>query len=188
MKLRNLVFALSLGFASTQAFAFGSILVSEPGADGFSINTLAFNGSSYDVTKLTFDFSTSSTTDGSYLVIDGSPFSINAPSGGTATFFGSGAHFGFTFTNFNTFDVFSFSWDPDSAINSGYGATSLDFVGAKVTAETSNGLVYFGTFTQVGFTPDVTAVLVPVPEPSSYAMLGLGLAMLGFTAKRRNSV
>lgn len=187
MKLRHLVFALGLTFSSTQAFAFGSILVSEPGGDGSIINTLAFNGSSYEVTKLTFDFSSTTTTDGSYIVIDGSPLNVVPPSGGSATFFGSGAIFGFTFTGFTTFQTFSFRWDPDSAINSAYGASGLDFIGGKVSAETANGLLYLGTFTKVGFTPDVTAVLVPVPEPSSYAMLALGIGMLGFAARRRNS-
>src|SRR5690606_3076488 len=118
---------LACGLA--QAAPAGSIFVTEPGADGFNINTLVFNGSSYDIQKLTFDFSSSVTEDGSNLIIDGSPWSVVSPAGGSALFFGSGAVFGFDFTNFNTFDTFSFAWDPDSAISGSYGASSLDFLG-----------------------------------------------------------
>lgn len=174
--------ALALG---AQASALASIIVTEPGVDVFNIETLAFNGSSYDITKLTFDFSGTTTTDGSYVVIDGSPMSITAPAGGTATFFGSGAVFGFNFTSFNTFDTFQFHWDPDSAINGSYGATGLDFIGATVTAVTTGG-IFKGTFAKVGFTPDVAAVLSPVPEGESLALALAGLAVVGGVATRRS--
>ena len=60
-----LVAALSalLALAGAQAMAFGPIMVTEPGADGFNIETMAFNGSSYDITQLTFDFTGTTTTD-----------------------------------------------------------------------------------------------------------------------------
>lgn len=35
---------------------------------------------------------------------------------------------------------------------------------------------------------DFTNVLTPVPEPSAYAMLGIGLGILGYTARRRKLV
>ena len=185
--LSSLIVAAGLTMAgAAHAAPPGSIFVTEPGVDGFTINTLAFNGSSYDISKLTFDFSSTLTTDGSFLVMDGAPSGIIAPSGGTASFFGGGAVFGFDFTSFGTFDTFSFSWDPDSGINGSYGATSLDFIGAKVTALTSAG-TYVGTFELVGSGPDVSAALAPVPEPEGYALMVAGLMAVGAVTRRRSA-
>lgn len=180
----KLAVAVALAVGTTQALAAGSIIVSEPGGDGFNIQTGGFNGSSFDITQIVFDFSGTTTADGSYLVIDGSPTSINAPAGGSATFFGSGAVFGFNFTSFSTFETFSFSWDPDSAIDGSYGASGLDFIGGVVTAYTSGGQ-YAGTFQLVGSGPDVTALLSPVPEPLTSASLLAGLGVLGLARRRR---
>lgn len=186
-QFRNAAIAAALAIGA-QASALASIIITEPGADGFNIETLAFNGSSYDITKLTFNFSATTTSDASFVVIDGSPMSITAPAGGSATFFGSGAVFGFDFTSFNTFDSFKFGWDPDSAANSAYGATGLDFIGATVTAVTTGG-TFTGTFAKVGNTPDVAAVLspvsAPVPEAGSLALTLAGLAAVGGIAARR---
>ena len=184
-QLRNAALAAILAVSGAQAMAFGSIFVTEPGADGFNIETLAFNGSSFPISKLTFDFSGTTTTDNSVLVIDGSPLSITAPAGGTATFFGSGSVFGFNFTSFDSFDSFKFKWDPDSAISGAYGATAKDFVGGVVTAVTTNG-IYKGTFAKVIGSPDVSAVLSPVPEAESLALALAGLAVVGGVAVRRN--
>lgn len=173
--------ALAIG---AQASALASIIITEPGVDGFNIETLAFNGSSYDITQLTFDFTGTTTGDSSHIVIDGSPLSITAPAGGTAAFFGSGAVFGFNFTSFNTFDTFKFKWDPDSAVSGSYGATGLDFIGATITAVTTGG-TYKGTFARVGNTPDVSAVLSPVPEAESFALTLAGLAVVAGVATRR---
>jgi hypothetical protein len=186
-QLSKFAVALSLAFGCSQAFAAASIFVTEPGGDGFNIETGGFNGSSYEISKIVFDFSSTTTTDGSYLVIDGSPFSVNAPSGGTATFFGSGAVFGFNFTGFNTFDTFSFKWDPDSAINGDYGASGIDFIGGIVKAYTTNGGLYTGSFQLVGSGPDVAAALSPVPEPVTSASFLAGLGLLGLIAARRRS-
>jgi hypothetical protein len=190
-QLSKLAVAMSMAVGCSQAFAAASIFVVEPGSDGFNIHTAAFNGSSYDITKLVFDFTTTVTSDASHLVIDGSPSSIGAPAGGTATFFGSGAVFGFDFTSFNSFESFNFQWDPDSAINGAYGATGADFIGGTVTAFTTNGL-YKGTFELVGTGPDVAAGLAPytssvVPEPMTGASLLAGLGVLGLVARRRRS-
>jgi hypothetical protein len=186
MKLiKPLILAASLMTAGL-ANAAGSIFVSEPGGDGFNIETAAFNGSSYTISKLTFDFTNTTTADSGFLVIDGSPLSITAPAGGTASFFGSGSVFGFNFTSFDTFDSFKFGWDPDSNLSGSYGATALDFIGAKVTAVTSGG-TFTGTFAQVGATPDVSAALAPIPEPESYALALGGLLMVGALARRRSA-
>ena len=45
-QLRQVALAAGLALAGANAMAFGSILVTEPG-DGFNIQTLAFNGSSF---------------------------------------------------------------------------------------------------------------------------------------------
>jgi hypothetical protein len=185
-QLSKFAVALSLAFGCTQAFAAASIFVTEPGGDGFNIETGGFNGSSYEITKIVFDFSSTTTADGSYLIIDGSPLSVNAPSGGTASFFGSGAVFGFDFTSFNTFDTFSFQWDPDSAIDGNYGASGIDFIGGIVTAYTTSGQ-YSGSFQLVGSGPDVAAALSPVPEPVTSASFLAGLGLLGLIATRRRS-
>ena len=37
-----------------------------------------------------------------------------------------------------------------------------------------------------GYTGSISAVAAPVPEPETYAMLMLGLAGVGFAARRRN--
>ena len=124
-QLKTMILAATLAVTGV-ANAAGSIFLTEPGADGFNIETGVFNGSSYDITKLTFDFSGTTTTDSSFIVIDGTPLGTTDPAGGTSTFFGSGAVFGFNFTSFNTFDTFKFKWDPDSNVNGSYGATALD--------------------------------------------------------------
>lgn len=172
--------------ATTGAHAAGSILVSEPGSDPFAIETGILNGSSYEIQSLTFDFTGILGLDGGNLVIDGTPLSVSAPTGTTATFFGSGAVFGFNFTGFDTFKAVTFKWDPDTTFDSDYGATGLDFLNATVTAVTSGG-TFTGKFAQVVGTPDVVASLSPVPEPSTWAMFACGLGLAGVVAAHRRS-
>jgi hypothetical protein len=181
--LKTFISAAGL-LAAAASQAGGAILVTEPSGDGFGINTGIVNGSSFDISKLTFDFTTSHTADGGHIVIGGSP-SVTAPAGGTATFFGGGAVLGFTYTGFSTFGTSKFSWDPDSNFDSSHGATGLDFVGGKVTAITSGGGVYTGTFARVGTSLDVTASLAPVPEPATYALMVGGLLAVGALTRRR---
>lgn len=185
MKYRQTL-ALAAGLALT-SLAQAQIFISEPGSNGFNVETSIFNGTSFDITKITFDFTNTLTLDDSHVVIDGAgPQSFTTPAGGTATYFGSGAVFGFNFTSFNTADLFKFRWDPDSAIDDEYGATGLDFIGAKITAVTSNG-TYSGVFGRSGNSLDVFAVLTPVPEASTYAMTLAGLLAMGALARRRKA-
>ena len=181
--------ALAAGLATT-SLAQASIFISEPGSNGFNVETSIFNGSSFDITKITFDFTNTSTLDASHIVIDAEgPTSLTNTAGGSATYFGSGAVFGFNFTSFNTADLFKFRWDPDSAADDEYGATGLDFIGAKITAVTSGG-TYSGVFARAGNTLDVFAVLTPVaavPEASTYAMTLAGLLTIGALARRRKA-
>lgn len=182
---KTLLVAAALA-ASAGAHAAGSILVSEPGEDTFNIETGILNGSSYDIQSITFDFTGILGLDGSNLVIDGSPLSVSTPTGTTATFFGGGSVFGFNFTGFSSFKGVTFTWDPDTTLNSEYGATGFDFLNATVTAVTSGG-TFSGKFVQVTGTPDVVASLSPVPEPSTWALFACGLGVAGAVAVRRRS-
>lgn len=183
--VKTLLAAAALA-ATAGAHAAGSILVSEPGGDGFNIETGILNGSSYDILSVTFDFTGILGTDGSQLVIDGSPLTVSTPSGTTASFFGSGPVFGFNFTGFSTFKGVTFKWDPDTLLNGSYGATGLDFINATVTAVTTGG-TFSGAFAKVGSTPDVVASLSPVPEPGTWALFACGLGVAGVVASRRRT-
>lgn len=157
--------------------------------DGFSINTLISNATAgLTVTRVTFDTSATSTTDGSYVVID-SPRTITMTGAGAGSFFGGGSLFGYTFTGFVGPQDGAFNWDPDSAINGNYGAVAGDLAGMKVTAETSAGL-YSGTYGAMTFNNEIGygAALTPaVPEPSTYLLMALGLAGIGAFARRRQA-
>lgn len=183
--IKTLLAAAALA-ATAGAHAAGSILVSEPATDNeFNIETGILNGSSFSIQSLSFDFTGILGADGANLIIDGSPLSVVTPAGTTATFFGGGAVFGFNFTGFDTFKVVTFKWDPDTTLNTNYGATGLDFINAKVTAVTSGG-TFTGKFEQVLGTQDVVASLSPVPEPSTWAMFACGIGMAGVVAARRS--
>jgi len=198
--LKKLVLAtgVALAFSGVGYADPGSITVTNPGPLGsFSINTASFDGTSGVIDKLTFDLSDTVCGGGgcgsiplTFGGIVGTPGFIYDPLGnGTAASFGTvgSSIFGFTFTGFNSLDIYRFSWDPDTATNSSYGATVADLVGTKITAEVSFSddtfLTYSGTMGIVG--PDVAANLTPVPEPEIYAMLAAGLGFMGFVARRR---
>ncbi len=177
----------------------GSITVTNPGPLGsFSINTAAFDGTSGQIEKLTFDLSGTHCTDGGSCVLgeslvfggtSGGTFVYDPEANGTSSSFGAvgSTVFGFDFTGFDPLNVFVFSWDPDVASNGGYGAIVAELAGTVITAsvrfDDSSVLVYSGTMGIVG--RDVAANLVPVPEPETYAMLLAGLGLIGFAGYRR---
>lgn len=184
-----------VGYASPA----GSITITNPGPlSSFSINTAAFDGTSGQIEKLTFDLSGTHCTDGGSCILGeslvfggsgGGFFAYDPEANGTSSLFGSvgSTVFGFDFTGFDPLNVFTFSWDPDVASNGGYGAIVAELAGTVITAsvrfDDNSVLVYSGTMGIVG--PDVAANLVPVPEPETYAMLLAGLGLLGFIGYRR---
>ena len=177
----------------------GSITVTNPGPLGsFSINTAAFDGTSGQIEKLTFDLSGTHCTDGGSCVLgeslvfggaSGGSFVYDPEANGTSSVFGAvgSTIFGFDFTGFDPLNVFVFSWDPDVASNGGYGAIVAELAGTVITASVrfsaDEVLTYSGTMGIVGH--DVAANLVPVPEPETYAMLLAGLGLIGFAGYRR---
>jgi len=205
--LKKLVLAAGVALAFSgvgYADPVGSILVTNIGPlDSFSINTTSFDGSSGVIEEIKFDLSGTVCGGGgcgsiplTFGGIVGTPaFLLDLGAIGSATSFGSvgSSVFGFTFSGFNTFDVFRFGWDPDTAADGLYGATVADLVGTVITAMVSfpndTFLSYSGTMGIVG--PDVSANLspttnvTPVPEPEIYAMLAAGLGLMGFVGRRR---
>jgi len=196
--------AAALGFSVllsgvSYASPAGSITVTNPGPLGsFGINTAAFDGTSGQIEKLTFDLSGTHCIDGGSCILGeslvfggsgGGNFIYDPEANGTSSLFGAvgSTVFGFDFTGFDPLNVFAFSWDPDVASNGGYGAIVAELAGTVITASVrfdgGEILTYSGTMGIVGH--DVAANLVPVPEPETYAMLLAGLGVLGFAGYRR---
>jgi len=190
--------ALMLGGMVHAASPAGSITVTNGNAAQFSINTSAFDGTSGQIEKLTFDLGgtvcnvASGCIAGESLTFGGlnfpGTFSYDPLLNGTAALFTSSATvFGFDFTGFDPLDIFSFQWDPDVASNGSYGAVAGELAGMEITAlvrfSDNSVLTYAGTMAVVG--PDVSANLVPIPEPEIYAMMAAGLGLMGFVARRR---
>lgn len=179
-KIATLLVTLAFGSAANA----GPLTVSTP-ADTFSIETTITNNYG-PLSSITFDFGSTTTSDGSYIVMDGSPFAINTNQG-TASFFSILPQvFGFNLTGFGVGGVLSFTWDPDSAISGAYGAiANPDFIGATVTA-ISGATTLFGTMQFDGRTL-VIADLQPVSEPAMLALLAAGLGLVGGIARGRKA-
>ena len=74
--------------------------------------------------------------------------------------------------------------NPDSF--SGTNASLFDALGPFSMTETAN-LVLRGGGSITGFNESMATVNVPIPEPSTWVMLGVGFAALSFAAVRRRS-
>jgi hypothetical protein len=183
----------ALWLAGSTAAHAATITVIEPdNGDPYDIHTFAYNDSAADILSITFDFSGATASDGSEIVLGGNPISVTEPAGGSATYFGSGALFGFQFTGFAPGKQFGFQWDPDSAFNDNYSAIGSELRGGVVTVATTLG-TYAGTLDWIDGAPaqgldvGVRLQVAAVPEPGAMALLlaGGGVAWGTRQARRR---
>jgi len=184
-KLTHALFGGALALAASGS-AHAQLVVFEAG-DDLAFNTLISNAiAGLTVNSLSFDLSGTTTTDGGHLVFGGLSY-VLPPFGGTASLLSGTSTFGFNYTSFGTGDASLFGWDPDSQANPSYGALGHELIGTKVTANTSGGL-YSGTIGAMSFAGisgyGVTLVSA-IPEPSSYALLALGLVGIAVVTRRR---
>ncbi len=114
---------------------------------------------------------------------------MTPPPGGAATYFNGGPSiFGFDFTSFNNGEQFSFNHDADIAGNGGYGADLSELLGTIITVDTTGGSVQGALgilINQAGARYVGASIDSPVPEPSTYALLGVGLGALALLRRRK---
>ncbi|MCC6610766.1 MAG: PEP-CTERM sorting domain-containing protein [Burkholderiales bacterium] len=186
-----LTFAAILGFASSSIASAGVFNVTAPGPlSSTDISLRIDNDDGFDLLKVTFDLSTTkSFASGNPPLTFGGIVSTTPPAGGTATVFGTlqSTSFGFDFTSFNNGEWFSFSWDPDIATDSSYGAVVSEMAGMGIELVTSGGTVS-GTLRvdsdRLGLVATIDSP-TGVPEPGTVGLLGIGAALLGLARRRR---
>lgn len=161
--------------------AFGYQVYSSGPLNSFSIDFYIDNDGLGSISGVTFNLI------GDY-VIDpvAGIWNVTGPAGGSATYFqnASSTSYGFNFTGFDSGEIFSFSWDPDKADDSSYGAYIQDLAGTGVTLITSTGSL--AGILSIDATQDhLVASWSKAPEPATMLLLFLGL--IGLAGIRRKT-
>lgn len=192
-RLLILLMLLTLGIMPAYADTGSFTVINNGPLDSYTITTVIQNNDTFNLLRADFDavFTTASGAGGGGggdPLVFGGLISTSGTGGATGTFTqDTWFKWHFDFDSFNTGDSFSFSWDPDTYVDSGYSATVGELAGLYVRLSTTGGDVW-GTMEIVG--DNVLAVIpsppASAPEPTTMLLLGLGLAgMAGIKRKRQ---